>query len=321
MSASASGYSEDALVEQPAIALFAELGWETLNAYQEANGPGGLLGREARAEVVLEQRLRPALVRLNPTLSAEALDQAIAELTRDRGTVSPSAANREVYQLLKDGVRVTIPDERGGRTVATARVIDWRNPAANDFLLVSQLWVSGHQRTMAERLRAILNAKLSTMVRANRSRIDFQERFEALIAEYNTGAMNVQAFFDELVSLARSLSDEDRRAVGEQLTEEELAIFDLLTRPEPDLTEAETKVVKQAARDLLATLKAETLALDWRKQQRTRQAVRVCIEQVYDRELPTRYDKVLFDTKVEATFRHVYEAYFGEGRSIYTEAA
>ena len=50
MSAAASGYSEDALVEQPAIALFAELGWETLNAFHEVPGPGSVLGRDTNAD-------------------------------------------------------------------------------------------------------------------------------------------------------------------------------------------------------------------------------------------------------------------------------
>jgi type I restriction enzyme, R subunit len=84
------GYSEDALVEQPAIALFAELGWEMVNGYHETFGPTGTFGRETTAEVVLVARLRPALRRLNPGLPAEAVDLTIQESTRDRGAMSPS---------------------------------------------------------------------------------------------------------------------------------------------------------------------------------------------------------------------------------------
>ena len=46
-------FSEDKLVEQPAIALFAELGWATVNASAEVLGAGGTLGRLAKTEVVL----------------------------------------------------------------------------------------------------------------------------------------------------------------------------------------------------------------------------------------------------------------------------
>jgi len=61
-------YTEDSLVEQPPIALFAELGWETANCYNETFGPKGTLGRETRSKVVLISRLMPAMQRLNPFL-------------------------------------------------------------------------------------------------------------------------------------------------------------------------------------------------------------------------------------------------------------
>ena len=69
-------YTEDQLVEQPAIQLFAELGWETVSAMEEIFGANGTLGRETKAEVVLEPRLRAALERLNPSLPAEAISLA-----------------------------------------------------------------------------------------------------------------------------------------------------------------------------------------------------------------------------------------------------
>ena len=68
-----SGYTEDALVEQPAIALLAELGWETYNAYREFDHGASPLGRETKAEVILKARLRPALLRLNPEVPVEAI--------------------------------------------------------------------------------------------------------------------------------------------------------------------------------------------------------------------------------------------------------
>src|SRR5437868_7973632 len=102
-----SDYSENTLVEQPAIAVLAELGWQTVTAFHESFGPHGTLGRETSAEVVLVPRLRAALKRLNPGLPPEALRLAVEELTRDRSVLSPAHANREVYHLLKDGVKVT----------------------------------------------------------------------------------------------------------------------------------------------------------------------------------------------------------------------
>jgi type I restriction enzyme R subunit len=103
-------YTEDQLVEQPAVGLFAELGWQTVSASEEIFGPAGTLARETPGEVVLESRLRAALAKLNPNLPAEAFDAAVVELIRDRAAMSPAAANREVWQLLREGVKVSVAD-------------------------------------------------------------------------------------------------------------------------------------------------------------------------------------------------------------------
>src|SRR5580692_7535456 len=99
--------SEDAAIEQPTIALFAELGWETLNCYHENFGPLSLLGRDTMADVVLPNRLRAAIEKLNPGISPNAVEIAVWEATSNRSTLSPARGNQAVYRLLKDGVKVT----------------------------------------------------------------------------------------------------------------------------------------------------------------------------------------------------------------------
>ncbi|MDZ4401115.1 type I restriction endonuclease subunit R [Prosthecobacter sp.] len=137
-------YTEDQLVEQPAIGLFEDLGWETVSAAEETFGVSGTLGRMVKSEAVLTGRLRTALERLNPTLPPEAITSAMDELTRNRSAMSPAAANRELHELLKQGIKVSVPDrERGGQKPERVRVIDWENPEANDFLLVSQMSIQG----------------------------------------------------------------------------------------------------------------------------------------------------------------------------------
>jgi len=137
-------YSEDTLVEQPAIALFAELGYETANCFYEKIGTSEpTLGRETTEQVVLVPRLRSALEKLNPELASDAIDLAIEALVQDRSAMSMTQANREVYKLLKDGVKVSFQNDDGEETDETVRVIDWNEPQNNDFFLASQFWVSG----------------------------------------------------------------------------------------------------------------------------------------------------------------------------------
>ena len=119
-------YSEDILVEQPTIELFAELGYETANTFHEKLGKHGTLGRETEDEVVLVPRLRAALHRLNPDLPHEAIELAIEELTRDRSALSPANANREIYQLLKQGIPVRISASEDAELIEIVRVIDWK---------------------------------------------------------------------------------------------------------------------------------------------------------------------------------------------------
>ncbi len=75
-----SAYTEEQLVEQPAIGLFAELGWATVSAMEESFGAAGTLGRETKGEVVLVSRLRAALARLNPALPPESLTAAFSRI-------------------------------------------------------------------------------------------------------------------------------------------------------------------------------------------------------------------------------------------------
>ena len=69
------------------------------------------------------------------------------------------------------------------------------------------------------------------MLRRNKSRMDYAAKFEALIAEYNGGGKDIDTFFVELVSFARSLTEEEQRGIADNVSEEELAIVDLLTIP------------------------------------------------------------------------------------------
>ena len=137
-------FTEDQLVEQPAIGLFATLGWQTMSAMEETFGANGTLGRETKSEVVLRERLRKSLIKLNDGIPAEVIEAGIDEIGRDRSAMIPESANREVYQLLKDGIVVSIPDgENGGQKIERLRVVDWEKPEQNDFLLVSQMSVVG----------------------------------------------------------------------------------------------------------------------------------------------------------------------------------
>jgi len=189
-----------------------------------------------------------------------------------------------------------------------------------DFDKLAEKFKTSRKRTLNEKLKGSVGQKLMAMVRLNRTRMDYLERFQQMIAAYNAGSLNPEEFFSQLVTFAQSLNEEERRGVSEQLTEEELALFDLLMKPPIEMSASDREKVKATAKELLATLKSNKLVLDWRKRQQARAAVRVAIDKLLDDHLPRAYTPELFRQKSTAVFQHVYDAYYGSGRSVYVAA-
>jgi type I restriction enzyme R subunit len=133
------GIMTEATVESAALAWLSELGW------QVKHGPDiapGMLAAERRdyGEVVLAHRLRDALARLNPTLPAEALEDAFRKLTRPEGA-DLLQRNRALHRLLVDGVTVEYRTADGGIRGVPVRVLDFDDPDNNDWLAVNQFAV------------------------------------------------------------------------------------------------------------------------------------------------------------------------------------
>ncbi len=115
-----SGITEDKLVEQPALQLLSQLGWETVSGFDETLGPAGSLGRDSQSEPVLGHRLKDALRELNPGVPDTAVSDAIEQLLRDRSVMDPVRANRDVYELLRDGAKVDIAGSDGTPRATTS---------------------------------------------------------------------------------------------------------------------------------------------------------------------------------------------------------
>ena len=173
-----------------------------------------------------------------------------------------------------------------------------------------------HKRTQAELLRGQITRKLQQLVRLNKSRLDYMAKFQEMIDDYNAGSKNIETFFAEIVDFAQSLNEEEKRHIAAGLSEEELAIFDILTKPALSLTKTEEAQVKKVAQELLRKLKWEKLVLDWRSKQEARAGVQETIAEVFD-ELPETYDQDLYHQKCELAYQHIYASYFEPERSVY----
>lgn len=219
-----------------------------------------------------------------------------------------------IQQLLDESVAAQeylIP-ESDAEALFDLGAVDWNG--------LEEAFKEGRPRTAAQRLRSLLSARITALVRLNPVRVDLVERFEKLVADYNAGSINTETFFQELLKFSKALTEEEARSLSEGLTEEQLAIFDLLMRPAPELSEDEKAQVKRVAEELLALLKRDKIVLDWRKEQSTRAAVRVAVEETLDR-LPEKFTRHLYSQKCDAVYQHVFDSYWDDGRSIYSAAA
>jgi len=178
---------------------------------------------------------------------------------------------------------------------------------------------SEHKNTEIEVLKAAIRAQLDKLILLNKSRIDFLDKFEQLIESYNTGAANIEDLFRQLVEFTKGLSEEEQRHVRENVSEEELVVFDILTRPAPDLSDIERREVKKVAREMLAMLKS-LLVIDWRTRSSSRSQVKLTIEDMLDSGLPRAYSPELYREKCTAVFDHFFDAYPDERSSVYASA-
>jgi len=237
------------------------------------------------------------------------------------GSISPvvdiSDVLAQVSEVLDKSVRVEkrhvsdVKDEyKAGRILDLSKV---------DFEKLQEQFKKGRKRMLAEQLRKAIEARLRALYMLNKSRINYLDAFQKLIDEYNAGSMNVEEYYRRLLEFVKNLNEEERRSLSENLSEEELAIYDLLINPPLKMTQKEVMSVKKVAHELLEKLKGDKLVIDWRKKQQAKAAVKLCIEEILER-LPPVFDSDLYHQKCGLVYQHVYESYYGCGKSVYGQA-
>ncbi len=174
-----------------------------------------------------------------------------------------------------------------------------------DFDALRKKFEQGRKRTILEQVRKAIETRLGDMVQINHTRMDWLEQYRELIKKYQDGSINLDELFERLKEFAQNLNEEQKRYVREGLdNEQQLTVFDMLTKPEMKLTKAERQEVKLIARELFQVLQ-DRMVLDWKKRQQTRARVKLAIQRLLDR-LPSVYDKETYEKKCDAVYKFVY---------------
>ena len=179
------------------------------------------------------------------------------------------------------------------------------------------LKVKENQNIAVQSLKDKVSKKLNRLLDQNPLRIDFYERYQQIIDDYNRGKeyRSIKEIFDELVVLLGDLSEEGKRAQKEGLEEDELLVFDMLIANKK-ISDKEKAKVKEAAHNLLQRLKDKEFTIDkWAEKTQTASAVRKVIEDYLYLELPSPSYDDDFSSKAELLYNEFITRYATYGRA------
>ncbi|MDO8440185.1 MAG: type I restriction endonuclease subunit R, partial [Polaromonas sp.] len=230
---------------------------------------------EILARVVFN-RFKALLVEPSALTYAERHDNIEAiykKLTERRDTADVSALLTVLHRIVNEAIATqgSGTDQAEGLTIDLSQI---------NMEKLRQEFAKKVKRkaTMIEDIRQIVEEKLAQMLAHNPLRMNYEKKYQEIIASYNQDKdrATVEDTFAQLIDLAHSLDAEQRRAVEEGLSEEQLALFDLLSRS--DLSKADRERIKQASRELLAGVLQVIAPLDrWTEKEQTQAEVETFI--------------------------------------------
>lgn len=235
----------------------------------------------------------------------EAIVAIYKELQKKRRHADTTDLMVEINAIISEYVEM----EDGPKASGETRRFDI---SAIDFELLRREFAKMKNKNLAMKdLEAIIQQKLDRLLLNNPNRIDYYERYQQIITNYNSeqDRATIEKTFMELMDLADNLDSEAQRYVREGFeNDEELSLYDLLFRE--DLTKAEIKKLKEVSASLLKKIKAKIDAIDhWTDKQETKAAVDNLIRDTLWAELPESYDDLSISGYRQQIFEYVYTHY------------
>ena len=224
----------------------------------------------------------------------------------------------EIMKKIQDVVDESIENLVAEPTHDTGKIIDLSG--LNFELLEKYFLKTENKNTVVQSLKDKIERQLKQMVEKNPLRVDYYQRFQEIIDEYNRGkdSVTIEQTFKRLIEFVNSLSAEEADSKREGLTEEQKAMFDLL-RQGKELSTKDKNQVKTIAIELLDELKKEKLKVEqWADKSITAAAVFNTVSKTLFELLPyPTYQTDDVDLKTNLVYEHLKHQYFGGGVSIY----
>ena len=237
----------------------------------------------------------------------EAIAAISAELQKKRKHVNTTDLMVEINAIISEYVEVEqrlimVGDESSHRF----------NISAIDFDLLRREFAKIKKKNLVLKdLEEVIQRKLDSMMFTNPNRINYYERYQEIITEYNSeqDRSNIEKTFMDLMDLASSMNNEQQRYVREGFTsDEELALYDMLSKK--DLSKTDITKIKEVAVALLQKVKAKIAELNhWTDKQETKATVDNLIRDTLWAELPECYDELSISEYRQRIYEYVYTRY------------
>lgn len=234
------------------------------------------------------------------------LDDMIKAAVRDENIENAKIELSRTLDLSVKAKSVQEEDETDEYGIKVMKTLKLSEIDTND--IRKKIEESPYKNIEIQELRSFIEDKLGKLLKDNKTRVSFAERYKAIIDNYNAGNSTNENYYEDLINFVDDLKEEDERHIKEGLTEEELELYDLLKKE--NLTKKEEQQVKLSAKKLYETITSKgngTDVIDWYKDGQPRQMVRSRVEDVLDNFLPESYSKELFNIKTDIVFAHIVE--------------
>ena len=234
------------------------------------------------------------------------LDDMIKAAVRDENIENAKIELSRTLDLSVKAESVQEEDQTDEYGIKVMRTLKLSEIDTND--IRKKIEESPYKNIEIQELRSFIEDKLENLLKDNKTRVSFAERYKAIIDNYNAGNSTNENYYEDLINFVDDLKEEDERHIKEGLTEEELELFDLLKKE--NLTKKEEQQVKLSAKKLYETITSKdsgTNVIDWYKDEQPRQKVRFKVEDVLDNFLPESYSKEMFNIKTDIVFSHIVE--------------
>ena len=248
-----------------------------------------------------------------------AIDIIYKKLQEDQEQADITAILRQLHIIVDQAVEPTVARETETKIYDISKI--------NFELLRQEFSKVKHPHTMVQSLKEALEQRLQQMLRQNPQRINFYERYQLLIHEYNQekDRVIIEATFEALMKFCMDLDEEAKRGMRDGLDEEHLALFDLLISGKK-LTPAQRNRVKAVGSELIDTLKKEKLRIDnWRDKEAAKADVKSFIyDFLYNEQTGLPTDSFTDDEvqiKAWMVFEHVFQQYQDAGHHAYVAYA